>query len=98
MRVSADKLRHPCYGPRLLPNQARDIASDGYLYFTADQSHRQADYHDGNDLRERPYRLFRVKTDGAPVRLALTVRIGRIENGRIYRATGTACAGKNTYL
>lgn len=45
------------------------IASDGYLYFTANQLHRQADYHDGQDLRVKPYSLFRVKIDGTPVRL-----------------------------
>lgn len=45
------------------------IANDGYLYFNANQLHRQADYHDGKDLRERPYSLFRVKIDGKPVSL-----------------------------
>jgi len=29
-----------------------------------------ANYHDGKDLREKPYSLFRVKVDGKPVRLA----------------------------
>jgi hypothetical protein len=42
---------------------------DGYLYFTANQLHRQPDYHDGKDLRVKPYSLFRVKIEGSPVRL-----------------------------
>jgi len=45
------------------------VADDGYLYFTANQPHRQPDYHDGRDLRVKPYRLFRVKIDGTPVLL-----------------------------
>ena len=45
------------------------VAADGYLYFTGNELHRQAGYNDGRDLRQKPYRLFRVKIDGAPVRL-----------------------------
>jgi sugar lactone lactonase YvrE len=43
------------------------VAADGYLYFTANQLHRQAGFHEGVDKRERPYTLFRVKIDGGPV-------------------------------
>lgn len=45
------------------------VAADGYLYFTANELHRQKGYNDGRDLRQKPYRLFRVKIDGTPVRL-----------------------------
>ena len=45
------------------------LADDGYLYFTVNQLHRQPDYYEGRDLREKPYSLFRVKIDGTPVRL-----------------------------
>lgn len=45
------------------------FAGDGYWYFTANLLHRQPDYHDGRDLRVKPYRLSRVKIDGSPVRL-----------------------------
>lgn len=38
--------------------------TDGYLYFTANQLHRQPNYHDGKDLRQKPYVLFRIKIDG----------------------------------
>lgn len=55
--------------PRALWPDTMAVASDGYLYFTANQLHRQADYHEGRDLRVKPYSLFRVKINGAPVRL-----------------------------
>jgi sugar lactone lactonase YvrE len=45
------------------------LADDGYLYFTANQLHRQKNYTGGRDERVKPYVLFRVKTDGTPVRL-----------------------------
>lgn len=46
------------------------LADDGWLYFTANQLHRQPQYQDGEDRRVRPYVLLRVQTDGTPVRLA----------------------------
>ncbi len=55
--------------PRALWPDTLSVADDGYLYFTANQLHRQPDYHDGKDLREKPYSLFRVKIDGTPVML-----------------------------
>jgi hypothetical protein len=45
------------------------LAADGHQYFTANQLHRQARYHDGKDLREKPYVLFRAKVDTGPVLL-----------------------------
>ncbi len=39
------------------------LAANGHLYFTANQLHRQARYHDGKDQQEKPYALFRVKAD-----------------------------------
>jgi sugar lactone lactonase YvrE len=38
--------------------------TDGYLYFTANQLHRQPNFHEGKDLRQKPYVLFRIKIDG----------------------------------
>jgi hypothetical protein len=43
------------------------VASDGYLYAIANQLHRQPDYHNGKDLRQKPYSLFRVAIDAKPV-------------------------------
>ncbi|TXI86094.1 MULTISPECIES: L-dopachrome tautomerase-related protein [unclassified Cupriavidus] len=41
------------------------IGPDGYLYFTANQLHRQALFQ-GKDMRVKPYSLFRVKIDARP--------------------------------
>jgi sugar lactone lactonase YvrE/uncharacterized protein GlcG (DUF336 family) len=57
------------HDPRILWPDTLSVASDGYLYFTANQLHRQAQFHEGRDLREKPYTLFRVKIDAGPVLL-----------------------------
>jgi sugar lactone lactonase YvrE len=58
------------HDPRLLWPDTLSVASDGYLYFTANQLHRQARYNEGQDLRQKPYVLWRVPIDAGPVRLA----------------------------
>lgn len=57
------------HDPRLLWADTMSIATDGYLYVTANQLHRQPRYHEGKDLRRKPYVLFRVKIDAQPVLL-----------------------------
>lgn len=57
------------HDPRVLWPDTLSVAADGYLYFTANQLHRQAQFHEGRDLREMPYVLFRVKLDAGPVLL-----------------------------
>jgi len=57
------------HDPRILWPDTLSVASDGYLYFTANQLHRQAQFHEGRDLRQKPYTLFRVKIDGSSVSL-----------------------------
>lgn len=57
------------HDPRVLWPDTLSVASDGFLYFTANQLHRQPNYHGGKDLREKPYVLFRVPIDAGPVRL-----------------------------
>jgi sugar lactone lactonase YvrE len=57
------------HDPRVLWPDTLCLADDGYLYFVANQLHRQKDYSAGQDRREKPYVLFRVKTDGTPIRL-----------------------------
>lgn len=52
------------HDPRVLWPDTLSLASDGYLYFTANQVERQAVFHGGQDLRQKPYVLFRVKVDG----------------------------------
>ena len=57
------------HDPRLLWPDTMSLASDGYLYVTANQLHRQARFHDGHDMRRKPYTLFRVKVNAKPVLL-----------------------------
>ena len=45
------------------------VATNGYLYFTGNELHRQPNYHNGKDLRIKPYKLFRVKDNATPVLL-----------------------------
>ena len=55
--------------PRLLWPDTMSLAGDGYLYVTANQLHRQPTMHNGKDLRQKPYQLFRIKVDAQPIRL-----------------------------
>jgi len=57
------------HDPRLLWPDTLSLATDGYLYITANQLHRQSRYHDGKDLRQKPYALLRVHVDAEPVLL-----------------------------
>jgi sugar lactone lactonase YvrE len=57
------------HDPRLLWPDTMSLSDDGYLYVTANQLHRQPTMHNGQDLRQRPYQLFRIKVDARPVRL-----------------------------
>ena len=41
--------------------------TSGYLYFTANQLHRQAPFHEGTDLRPKRSTRCRVKLDAGPV-------------------------------
>lgn len=42
------------------------IGCDGYLYVIANQLHRQARYHYGKDMREKPYSLFKICINELP--------------------------------
>ncbi len=55
--------------PQMLWPDTLSLATNGYLYFTANQLHRQKRFHEGKDLRQKPYLLMRVKVDGTPVLL-----------------------------
>ena len=54
------------HDPRVLWPDTLSIGPDGYLYFTANQLHRSPGFNDGQDLRNKPYSLLRVKIDAAP--------------------------------
>ena len=55
------------HDPRVLWPDTLSLAADGYLYFTANQIERQPSFHNGRDLRKKPYVLFRVKVDGTRI-------------------------------
>ena len=57
------------HDPRLLWPDTMSLADNGYLYVTANQLHRQPMMHHGQDLRKKPYQLFRIKVSAQPVRL-----------------------------
>ncbi len=57
------------HDPRLMWTDTMSIATDGYLYVTANQLHRQAKYQKGKDMRRKPYTLFRIRIDAQPVLL-----------------------------
>ncbi len=54
---------------RMLWPDTMSLATDGYLYFTCNQLHRQAKYQGGQDYRQKPYTLFRVRVNAQPVLL-----------------------------
>ena len=58
------------HDPRLLWPDTLSLATDGYLYVTANQLHRQARFNkEGRDRRRKPYTLSRIKLDAQPVLL-----------------------------
>ena len=57
------------HDPRLLWPDTMSVATDGHLYVTANQLHRQPMHQRGQDLRRKPYALFRVRIDAGPVLL-----------------------------
>jgi sugar lactone lactonase YvrE len=66
-RNSAGEFETIVHDPRVLWPDTLSLATDGYLYFTSNQIERQPAFHDGRDLRQRPYVLFRVKVDGTRI-------------------------------
>jgi len=69
-RVPDGKWETVVHDPSLLWPDTLSLATDGYLYVTANQLHRQARFNkEGRDLRRKPYTLFRTKVDAQPVLL-----------------------------
>jgi sugar lactone lactonase YvrE len=63
----ANEIETLMHDPRALWPDTLSLAADGYLYFTANQLQRQAVFHNGQDLRQKPYMLFRIKVDGTRI-------------------------------
>lgn len=57
------------FDPRVLWPDTLSVAADGYLYFIVNQLHRQPQFHEGKDQREKPYMLFRTHVGAKPVLL-----------------------------
>ena len=57
------------YDSRLLWPDTLSLATDGYLYVTANQLHRQPRYNKGKDLRVKPYTVFCIQVNAQPVML-----------------------------
>lgn len=68
-RVPGGQWETVAHDPRLLWPDTLSLAADGYLYVTANQLHRQARYQKGQDLRRKPYTLFRIRLSEQPVLL-----------------------------
>ncbi|CAO3401683.1 hypothetical protein [Azospirillum palustre] len=60
--------------PRILWPDTLSVGTDEYLYFTANQFHRQAGFHDGRGLRRPAYQLLRFRIDAGPVLLKRAAR------------------------
>ncbi|PPA69428.1 L-dopachrome tautomerase-related protein [Jeotgalibacillus proteolyticus] len=54
------------HDPRILWPDTFSIGPDQYLYLIVNQLHRQARFHYGRDLREKPYSLLRIKINELP--------------------------------
>jgi sugar lactone lactonase YvrE len=68
-RLPTGQLQTVATSPQMLWPDTLSVARNGYLYITANQLHRQPQYHNGKDLRRKPYLLLRVKIDAGPVEL-----------------------------
>jgi sugar lactone lactonase YvrE len=70
LRRSTKRIRETVvHDPRLLWPDTLSLATDGNLYVTANQLHRQPRYNDGQDLRIKPCCLFRIDVNAQPVLL-----------------------------
>ncbi len=60
-RLSDGRYATVASGPTLVWPDCLSFPGDGFMYFTADQLNRQAKYHFGKDLRQRPFLLLRQR-------------------------------------
>lgn len=49
---------------RLIWPDSYAISSDGYLYLSCSQIHKQPEYNEGENRRTTPYAIYRIKLDG----------------------------------
>jgi sugar lactone lactonase YvrE len=66
-RNTDGKLEKLVRDPRLVWPERLCLAHDGYLYVIASQLNRAPLFHYGQDLRTKPYQVFRIKVNAQPV-------------------------------
>ena len=59
-RASDGRIQAVVVDPRLMWPDTMVIGTDEYLYVTTSQHDRRPEFHDGEELRQQPYGLFRV--------------------------------------
>jgi sugar lactone lactonase YvrE len=69
VREADGEWRTIAHDPRILWPDTLSVARDGYLYFTSNQLEDMPRFHDGYDLRRKPYSLFRIRINAVPVAL-----------------------------
>jgi sugar lactone lactonase YvrE len=67
-RTSDGRIETVVMDPRLIWPDTMAIGTDGYLYVTTSQQDLRAEFHDGEELRQHPYGVFRVFIGSQPVR------------------------------
>jgi len=72
-RTESGEIETLIHDPRVLWPDTLSLAADGYLYFTANQIERSPVFHNGQDLRRKPYVLFRFKAGGKRIGHSATV-------------------------
>jgi sugar lactone lactonase YvrE len=66
-RTSDGRIRAIVVDPRLMWPDTMAIGADGYLYVTTSQHDRRPEFHDGEELRQKPYGVYRVFVGSGPV-------------------------------
>jgi sugar lactone lactonase YvrE len=77
-RESGGRIALVVVDPRLIWPDTMAIGPDQYLYVTTSQHDRRAEFHDGTELRQQPYGVYRVFIGSDPRRaLRPKTRAGR---------------------
>jgi sugar lactone lactonase YvrE len=66
VRTPDGNMRILAQDPTLIWPDSMSIGPDQYLYVTANQLNRQKSYHDGNELRDPPFVVFKTKAPAGP--------------------------------
>jgi sugar lactone lactonase YvrE len=66
VRTPDGNMRILAQDPTLIWPDSMSIGPDQYLYVTANQLNRQKNYHDGNELRDPPFVVFKTKALAGP--------------------------------